>query len=69
MQIPLTHISEDVYRTSADWLNHQPVDALGSFVVWSLDNILTDLALHQGGIKGSKKAIQQAPSKSQVNGV
>ncbi|XP_023734554.1 uncharacterized protein LOC111882416 [Lactuca sativa] len=66
IDIPLTHISEDVYRTSADWLNHQPVDALGSFVVWSLDNILTDLALHQGGIKGSKKAIQQAPSKSQV---
>ncbi|XP_024978498.1 uncharacterized protein LOC112515799 [Cynara cardunculus var. scolymus] len=66
VDIPLSHISEDVYRTSADWLNHQPVEALGSFVLWSLDGIIADMALHQGAIKGSKKVVQQAPSKSQV---
>ncbi|KAJ9557589.1 hypothetical protein OSB04_012203 [Centaurea solstitialis] len=66
IDIPLSHISEDVYRTSADWLNHQPVEALGSFVVWSLDSIIADMALHQGAIKGSKKVVQQTPSKSQV---
>ncbi|KAI3668957.1 hypothetical protein L6452_40174 [Arctium lappa] len=66
VDIPLSNISEDVYRTSVDWLNHQPVDALGSFVVWSLDSIIADMALHQGAIKGSKKVVQQAPSKSQV---
>lgn len=66
VDIPLSQISEDVYRTSADWLNHQPVEALGSFVVWSLDSIVADMALHQGAIKGSKKVVQQAPSKSQV---
>lgn len=66
IDIPLSQISEDVHRTAADFLNHQPVDALGSFVVWSLDSIVADMALHQGAIKGSKKVVQQAPSKSQV---
>ncbi|XP_071712967.1 uncharacterized protein [Rutidosis leptorrhynchoides] len=66
IDIPLSQISEDVCRTAADWLNLQPVDALGSFVVWCLDSIIADLALHQGTVKGSKKVVQQAPSKSQV---
>ncbi|KAI3781207.1 hypothetical protein L2E82_11214 [Cichorium intybus] len=66
IDIPLSHISEDVHRTAADWLNHQPVDALGSFVMWSLDSIMADLSFHQGAIKGSKKVAQQPPSKSQV---
>ena len=37
-------------------------EALGSFVLWSLDNILADLASHQG----VKKAIQQSSLKSLV---
>lgn len=65
-QIPLSHISEDVYKTSVDWISGRSSEALGSFVLWSLDSILTDLASHQGTVKGSKKVIQQAPSKSQV---
>ncbi|KAJ6318406.1 hypothetical protein OIU76_013867 [Salix suchowensis] len=64
--IPLSHISEAVYKTSADWINQRSIVALGSFVQWSLDSILADLASQQGGSKGSKKGVQQASSKSQV---
>ncbi|KAA8530665.1 hypothetical protein F0562_005401 [Nyssa sinensis] len=66
VDIPLSHISEAVYKTSVDWLNLQSLEALGSFVVWSLDSIFADLALHQGAVKGLKKVVQQVPSKSQV---
>ncbi|KAG4967939.1 hypothetical protein JHK87_033590 [Glycine soja] len=41
-------------------------EAPGSFVLWSLDNIVADLASHQGVVKGYKKAVQQSSSKSQV---
>lgn len=51
---------------SVDWLNQRSFDALGSFVLWSLDSILADLASHQGTGKSSKKVVQQASSKSQV---
>ena len=66
LQIPLSDISEDVLRTSAYWLNNQPVDALGDFVLWCLDSIFTNLALHQAATKGSKKLVQQPLTKSQV---
>ncbi|CAK9175611.1 unnamed protein product [Ilex paraguariensis] len=66
VDIPLSHISEAVYKTTVDWLNQRSFEALGSFVLWSLDSILADLALHQGAIKGSKKVVQQVSSKSQV---
>ncbi|KAG5529677.1 hypothetical protein RHGRI_030152 [Rhododendron griersonianum] len=64
--IPLSHISEAVYKTSTDWLSHRSFEALGSFVLWSMDSILADLAIHQGAAKGSKKVVQQASTKSQV---
>ncbi|KAL5763224.1 hypothetical protein ACOSP7_019488 [Xanthoceras sorbifolium] len=64
--IPLSHISNDVYKTSADWINQRSPEALGSFILWSLDSILADLETHLVGAKGSKKAVQQASSKSQV---
>ncbi|KAJ6766621.1 TRANSMEMBRANE PROTEIN 214-LIKE [Salix purpurea] len=66
IDIPLAHVSQDVYKTSVDWLGQRSIEALGSFVLWSLDSILTDLASHQGVAKGSKKVAQQSPSKSQV---
>jgi hypothetical protein len=66
-QIPLSHISDAVYKTAADWINQLSIAALGSFVLWCLDSILADLASQQGGSKGSKKGVQQASSKSQVN--
>ncbi|KAK9272139.1 hypothetical protein L1049_002509 [Liquidambar formosana] len=66
VDIPISHIAEDVYKTSVDWINQRPADALGSFVLWSMDSIVADLASHQGTVKGSKKVVQPAPSKSQV---
>ncbi|KAL5573875.1 hypothetical protein UlMin_023472 [Ulmus minor] len=66
VDIPLSHVSENVYKTSVDWISQRSSDALGSFVLWSLDSILADLAIHQGSTKGSKKVAQPAPSKSQV---
>ncbi|XP_068304033.1 uncharacterized protein [Pyrus communis] len=66
VDIPLSHISEDVYKISVEWISQRSTEGLGSFVLWSLDSILADLASHQGVAKGSKKAVQQAPSKSQV---
>lgn len=65
-QMPMSHISDDVYRTSADWINQRSITALGSFVIWSLDGILADLASQQVGFKGSKKGVQHVSSKSQV---
>ncbi|XP_015880262.3 uncharacterized protein LOC107416292 [Ziziphus jujuba] len=66
VDIPLSHISGDVYKTSVDWIGHRSPEALRSFVLWLLDSILADLASHQGTVKGSKKVAKQAPSKSQV---
>ncbi|TKY56721.1 Transmembrane protein 214-A [Spatholobus suberectus] len=66
VDIPLLHISEDIYKISTDWISHRSYEALGSFVLWSFDNILEDLASHQGVVKGSKKVVQQSSSKSQV---
>lgn len=66
----MSHVPEPVYKTSVDWINQRPIEALGSFVLWAFDCILTDLAAHQvGGAKGGKKGAQQqhTSSKSQVN--
>ncbi|KAH6802219.1 transmembrane protein of unknown function DUF2359 [Perilla frutescens var. frutescens] len=64
--VPVSYISEAVYKTSVDWINHRSYEALGSFVLWSLDCILADLAAQQPGSKGSKKGVQATSSKSQV---
>ncbi|KAI3453143.1 hypothetical protein Pfo_009806 [Paulownia fortunei] len=64
--VPVSYISEAVYKTSVDWINHRSYEALGTFVAWSLDGILADLATQQLGSKGSKKGGQPASSKSQV---
>ncbi|KAK8541716.1 hypothetical protein V6N12_014343 [Hibiscus sabdariffa] len=66
VDIPLSNVPEDVYKTSVEWLNRRSLDAVASFVLWSLDSILADLASHQGTTKGSKKVSQRAPSKSLV---
>ncbi|KAL1192352.1 hypothetical protein V5N11_012530 [Cardamine amara subsp. amara] len=66
IDIPISQIPEDVYKTSADWINQRPIEALGAFLLWGLDCILADLAVQQGGAKGGKKGVQHASSKSQV---
>ncbi|KAI3779085.1 hypothetical protein L2E82_08563 [Cichorium intybus] len=63
---PVSHIPEAVYKTSVDWINNRSLEALGSFVLWSLDSILADYASQQGSTKGSKKGTQKTSSKSQV---
>lgn len=66
-QIPLSHISSDIYKMSTDWIGKRSFDALVSFGELLLDSVIADLEIHQGASKGSKKtAVQQAPSKSQV---
>lgn len=65
-QVPVSYISEAVYKTSVDWINQRSYEALGTFVIWSLESILADLAA-QSGSKVSKKGGHVASSKSQVN--
>lgn len=65
-QIPLCHISDSVYKTSADWISQKSTEALGNFVLWCLDSILADLANQQPAGKGSKRPVHQPLSKSQV---
>ncbi|KAK2970202.1 hypothetical protein RJ640_029730 [Escallonia rubra] len=64
--IPVSHIPEAVYKTSVDWINQRSHEALVSFVLWSLDSILSDFASQHSGAKGSKKGAPQISSKSQV---
>ncbi|KAG7980248.1 hypothetical protein I3843_05G172400 [Carya illinoinensis] len=64
--IPISHISETVYKTSIEWINKRSLEALGSFVLWSLDSIFADLVGQQTGAKGSKRGGPQVSSKSQV---
>ncbi|XP_072999518.1 uncharacterized protein [Typha latifolia] len=64
--VPLSHISESVYKTAIDWIAQKSPDALGDFILWCLDSILADLSSQQAAAKGSKKAVQQSPSRAQV---
>ncbi|GAU32190.1 hypothetical protein TSUD_68610 [Trifolium subterraneum] len=53
---PLCHISDAVYKTSVNWINHRSSEGLSSFMLWCLDSILSDLRIQ---LNGSKKAVQQ----------
>ncbi|KAK8647539.1 hypothetical protein V6N13_121273 [Hibiscus sabdariffa] len=64
--VPLSHISDAVYKTSAEWISQQSLEAIGFFILWSLDIILEDLVAQQASAKGSKKGVQQMSSKSKV---
>ncbi|CAA0831236.1 Protein of unknown function DUF2359-transmembrane [Striga hermonthica] len=64
--VPVSYVSESVYKTSVDWVSQRSIEALGKFVLWSLDGILADLATQQPGSKAPKKGGQQPSSKSQV---
>ncbi|XP_075505707.1 uncharacterized protein LOC142542771 [Primulina tabacum] len=64
--VPVSCISEAVYKTSVDWINHFSYDALGTFVLWSFDRFLTGLVTQLLGPKGSRKGAESSSSKSQV---
>ncbi|KAL4281107.1 hypothetical protein GQ457_03G026610 [Hibiscus cannabinus] len=66
VDVPLSHISDVVYKTSADWISQQSLEAIGFFILWSLDIILEDLLTQQASSKGSKRGVQQISSKSKV---
>ncbi|KAL0316156.1 UNVERIFIED_CONTAM: hypothetical protein Sradi_5493800 [Sesamum radiatum] len=66
VDIPLVDIPQEVYKISVDWLSSRAVDALGSFVLWLLDNIVGEFEIHQGVAKATKKAVPETPPKSQV---
>ena len=65
-QIPISYIPEPVYKVSTDWIAQRSNEALAKIVLWSLDNLLVDLASQQGTLKGSKKGIQPPQAKGQV---
>ncbi|KAE8710289.1 hypothetical protein F3Y22_tig00110325pilonHSYRG00131 [Hibiscus syriacus] len=64
--IPLSHISDVVHKISVDWISQQSLEALGFFVLWSVDIILEDSAAQQTSAKGSNKGVQQTSAKSKV---
>ncbi|CAL0329772.1 unnamed protein product [Lupinus luteus] len=64
--VPLSHLSDAVYKTSTDWINQRSPEALSLFVIWCLDSILADLGSQLTVAKGSKKAVKHVASKSQV---
>ncbi|CAN6451774.1 unnamed protein product [Victoria cruziana] len=67
VDVPISYISEDVYKTSVDWIGQRPTEALGEFMLWALDSIFADLEAHQSSAKTSKRMVQQQPSsKGQV---
>ena len=66
VDVPLSHISDAVYKTSVDWINQRSPEALSFFLLWSLDSILADLSSQLTVAKGSKKAVKPVTSKSQV---
>ena len=60
-QIPLCHIPEPVIKTAGDWISQRSSGALGDFVLWCIDSIMSELSGPAAGTKGSKKAVQQSP--------
>ena len=60
-QIPLCHIPEAVIKTASDWISQRSSDALGDFVLWCIDSIMSELSGPSAGPKGSKKVAQQSP--------
>ncbi|AQK90136.1 hypothetical protein ZEAMMB73_Zm00001d008531 [Zea mays] len=60
-EIPLCHIPEAVIKTASDWISQRSYDALGDFVLWCIDSIMSELSGPSAGPKGSKKVAQQSP--------
>ncbi|XP_047317034.1 uncharacterized protein LOC124920571 [Impatiens glandulifera] len=61
VDIPLVHIPEPIAIASMDWINSRSVDALGSFVLWSVDQIQAESAT-----KDDSKTVNHSPSKSKA---
>ncbi|VAH71476.1 unnamed protein product [Triticum turgidum subsp. durum] len=64
VDVPLSHVPEPVCKTASDWISQRSPDALGEFVLWCIDSIMSELSGPTVGPKGAKK-VQQTP-KAQV---
>ncbi|CAL9211411.1 uncharacterized protein LOC135617068 [Musa acuminata AAA Group] len=64
--VPLCHVSDSIYKISADWIAEKSPECVGDFILWCLDGIISDMASQQATVKGSKRHVPQAPSKAQV---
>ncbi|CAM0879126.1 unnamed protein product [Alopecurus aequalis] len=64
VEVPLNHVPEAVCKTASDWISQRSPEALGEFVLWCVDSIMSELS-GPVGVKGSKKVVQQTP-KAQV---
>ncbi|KAF7027187.1 hypothetical protein CFC21_039252 [Triticum aestivum] len=65
VDVPLSHVPEPVCKTASDWISQRSPDALGEFVLWCIDSIMSELSGPTVGPKGAKKVVQQTP-KAQV---
>lgn len=65
VEVPLCYVNESVIKTASDWLAAKPLDALGGFVIWGLNDVLNDMQPHQSTHKGSK-GTPTLPSKTKV---
>ncbi|WOL09461.1 hypothetical protein Cni_G18214 [Canna indica] len=65
-EVPLCYISENIYKTSADWISEKSPEHVREFVLWCLDSILSDIGSEQVAAKSLKRHAQQTPPKAQV---
>ncbi|KAK3160238.1 hypothetical protein QOZ80_1BG0056970 [Eleusine coracana subsp. coracana] len=61
VDIPLCNIPEPVIKTASDWISQKSPEALGDFVLWCIDSIMSELSGPAAGPKGSKKVAPQSP--------
>lgn len=66
VDIPLCYVPEAVYKISVDWVGKRSNEAIGDFLIWSLDSIISSLTNQQKSVKVSKKSVQPASSKAQI---
>jgi hypothetical protein len=52
-QIPLCHIPEPVIKTAGDWISQRSSSALGDFVLWCIDSIMSELSGPAAGTKSN----------------
>ncbi|KAM3391091.1 hypothetical protein ACQJBY_012640 [Aegilops geniculata] len=62
----LSHVPEPVCKTASDWISQRSPDALGEFVLWCIDSIMSELSSPTVGPKGAKKVVQQTPKAQRV---
>ncbi|KAL6848249.1 hypothetical protein ACP4OV_022377 [Aristida adscensionis] len=66
VEVPLCHIPEAVIKIANDFINQRSPEALGEFVLWCIDNIMSELSGTAAGAKGSKKIVVPQSPRAQV---